>query len=282
MKQEAELKYSHDLINLTANELNDNVMGMGAVYVPVEKTELWIGSNYVKRYANYKVNINPNKLKRETIYKKCKKTGDWYSGNNFMMSRMTIKRKSGNIPGFTLHSRIWKHDSRNMDDPVNKAKRNKYIQEIQKKNSRFIKYWMYGTEEHDVTCLVSGTVIKKQIRNPFKKGPRFLSYGTYYLHHFLVRNGISVLKETKPSELMKKASLLNNVDAVRDLLGTILINDDSHKKIHSLSSNSDLQMYRKAVIPYGLKSEVNFNKVAAEFPILKQIDYKELMKSLNL
>ena len=42
MKQEAELKYSHDLINLTANELNDNVMGMGAVYVPVEKTELWI------------------------------------------------------------------------------------------------------------------------------------------------------------------------------------------------------------------------------------------------
>ena len=279
IKQENELKYSHDLLDFTGNLYN--IMGMGSIYIPIEKTRQWYNTNYIHRYAKYKVNINPNKLKRETIYKKCSKTGEWYSGNNFMMTNKIIKRKAGEFNGYSLHSRSWKHDSRNMDDPINKAKRNKYIYDIQQKNLKFIKLWMYGESDSDVTCLVSGAKIKKQLRNPFRKGPKYLTHGSFYLHHFLVKDGVSILKETKPSELLKKSSLLNNVAHVQDLLGTILVNDDAHKKIHSLSSNSDLKMYRKVVIPYGLQSKSNYDYIAKEYPILKEINYRKLIKSLN-
>ena len=121
--------------------------------------------------------------------------------------------------------------------------------------------------------------IKKLITNPFNINEQ-IECGIFYLHHFLVRDGVSVLKEESPSKYLNSPTLLENENAIKDLAGTILVCDDAHKMIHSLYQNSGLNMYDNSVIPFGLQSQENFDIVKEQFPILENIDYIELKNSL--
>ena len=279
MRTEAEIQNTHVKITLKKNQYN--VLGFGTIYVPKEKVDKWINTDFILRFAKFRVNKKPSNLKFENVFKQCAATKQWYSLDNFKLEQAHKIKQNQRIPHYILRSSSWEYDYHNQSNSLQKFKRDIYISDVKFRNMSFIKLWQYGDKQAELKCLVSRNNINKIIPNPFKVGDDPINTCTFYLHHLKVKDGVSVTKDYNPAELIINPSLLTNITMLSDIMGTILLEDSAHKMIHSLYQDSDYTMYRKQFLPFGLQSKKNWNIVMKEYPILKKIDYNNFMKNLK-
>lgn len=281
IRSEEELKLTHVKLNLSKNPYN--VLGLSAIYVPKEQVEKWLKSDFILRYAKFRVNVKPTKLHFENIYKQCSASKSWYSLNHFKLEKSSKPRAHGpRVNCYIMRSSSWEYDYHNQQNDIQKGKRDSYISYIRERNMAFLKLWMYGDENAELKCMVSGLKIIKIITNPFLEGDSPIETSTFYLHHLKVRNGVSVTKEWNPAELIISPGLLTNINMLTDIMGTVLLEDSTHKMIHSLSQNSDIDMYKKRFLPFGLQSKWNWNIVCERYPIVDQLNYFKFVDNLKL
>lgn len=155
-----------------------------------------------------------------------------------------------------------KNGSRNGPMAVSLNRRNQ--------NKIFLHLLMYGEyiEGADLTCALTGEIVNSI--KTFNEVMGIYEYpDIFQLHHVLYAKGVSTSKtnNTDPSEYLNKGLYCDFPhDVVVELMGCIVLSENSHSRIHKVQRNDDingwLKKYKRgdlAYLPYHWKSEENYN-----------------------
>ena len=144
-------------------------------------------------------------------------------------------------------------------------------------DSRYIK----RHTEKELTCMWSNDPLENIVLKNYKTGVEITKPCIMDLHHMLVEGGSSVKKSgQEPSVIVSKGSLYNKqTKTIAELLRCIPITATSHRQIHQINRNLDLDNYPDNIRPWAIRSKENFEsfKVKYNYPLL---DYDRLIKGL--
>lgn len=154
-------------------------------------------------------------------------------------------------------------------------------EEALRHNLPMLRYMYHGDTEKELTCMWSNEPLENIVLKNYKTGVEITKPCIMDLHHMLVEGGSSVKKSgQEPSVIVSKGSLYNKqTKTIAELLRCIPITATSHRQIHQINRNLDLDNYPDNIRPWAIRSKENFEsfKEKYNYPLL---DYDRLIKGL--
>lgn len=160
--------------------------------------------------------------------------------------------------------------------------------EIRKiRNTALLTFMNFGTRDiKEVKCPVSGLPLCYTLE-AFEGRPPVDDTYTYDLHHMDVsKDGKSEIKgEFQPSRIVLELDLFEqeNIEALTEFFGMIMLSPSGHKGIHSEYCNEvhKIDDYIMSKRPYAIRNERNYLRFYKEFGLEPLYSYSELSQVLG-